>query len=236
MGMKGLFADFDEKSKSDAVKRLIAESTPDKDFFFMVILSSLMATFGLLLGNVPVIIGSMLIAPLLSPVLSLALGIVMADGHLISRAFFTLVRSLLFAVFLSAVVALFFLPFVDSGSFSEAYRQWDKFIVYFGVAIVAGLAASFASVAPHLNAILPGAAIAVTLIPPMAAMGVGFASFDWNAISGSFVVFFINVLGMVFAAMIMFSLMDLRIKRTVARRAIKQEDHKNGVVADTQEA
>lgn len=233
--MKGLFAEFDERSKSEAVKKLIAESTPDKDFFFMVILSVLMATFGLLLQNVPVIIGSMLIAPILSPTLSLALGVVIADGHLISRSFFTIVKSLAFAVFLSTVIALFFLPFVDTEAFSRTYQQWDAFFVYFSVAAIAGLAASFSSVAPHINAILPGSAIAVTLIPPMAAMGVGMATFDWDIISGSFLVFVINVLGIVFAAMVMFSLMNLYSKKHVVKRAVKKEDDMNHAPAEVPE-
>jgi len=226
--MRGLFAEFDEKSKSEAVKKLITESTPDKDFFFMVILSVLMATLGLLLNNIPILIGSMLIAPLLSPILSLSLGIVIADGSLISRSFYTLLRSILISVFLSAVISFLFLPLVDVWA-GGAYTDWSTYFVYFAVAVVAGLAASFSAIAPNINAILPGSAIAVTLIPPVAAMGIGMAQFNWAVISGAFLVFCVNALGIVFSALIMFSLMNLYEKKYIVKRAVKKEDHLNHV-------
>ncbi|HCC22362.1 TPA: hypothetical protein DEP86_03075 [Candidatus Uhrbacteria bacterium] len=53
----------------------------------MITLSVIMATFGLLVGSASIIIGSMLIAPLLSPILGFSMGIVMADRALISRSF-----------------------------------------------------------------------------------------------------------------------------------------------------
>ena len=80
-----------EADKSKAVEKLITDSTPDFDFFLLMTLSMLMATFGLLIDSAAVVIGSMLIAPLLSPILSFSLGIVMSDSKLISRSFYTIV-------------------------------------------------------------------------------------------------------------------------------------------------
>ena len=84
-----LFNNLTENDKSVAVEHLIKSSTPSQDFFLMIILSVLTATFGLLLNNVAVIIGSMLIAPMLYPFLSLSLGVTMSDAGLISRSFYT---------------------------------------------------------------------------------------------------------------------------------------------------
>ena len=66
-----------DEDKSKAVEKLITDSTPDFDFFLLMTLSMLMATFGLLIDSAAVVIGSMLIAPLLSPIFSFSLGIVM---------------------------------------------------------------------------------------------------------------------------------------------------------------
>lgn len=230
--MRGLFGEFDEKSKSEAVKKLIAESTPDKDFFFMIILSVLMATLGLLLDNIPILIGSMLIAPLLSPILSLALGIVIAEKTVISRSFFTILKAVIISVFLSMLVSFLFLPLMD-GWMGSAYTDWSVYFVYFGVAVIAGLAASFSVMAPNINVSLPGSAIAVTLIPPVAAMGIGMAQFDWEVISGALIVFGVNALGIVFAALIMFSLMDLYQKKRIVQQAVEEEDELNHGTAST---
>lgn len=212
-----LFNNLTEKDKSNAIENLIVESTPRQDFFLMVVLSVLMATFGLLINNTAVIIGSMLIAPILYPILGLSLGIVMADFKLISRSFYTLLKSMVFGIAAAALIALFF---------SQGYEAplVEPSLIYVMIAIIAGLAASFALIKPQLSETLPGIAISVTLIPPLAATGIGIAKFDWNVISDSFVLFMVNAIGIIFASMIVFSLMHLYIKRMDARKAIKKEE------------
>ncbi|MBU4480176.1 hypothetical protein KKG48_01895 [Patescibacteria group bacterium] len=77
-----LFNNLTEENKVTAIENLITHSTPNQDYFFMIFLSILTAVFGILLGSITVVIGSMLIAPLLSPILSLSLGIIISDPNL----------------------------------------------------------------------------------------------------------------------------------------------------------
>lgn len=225
-----LFDNLTEKDKSRAIDNLISESTPRQDFFLLVVLSILMATFGLLLNSAAVIIGSMLIAPILYPILSLSLGIVIADIRLISRSFYTLVKSISFAVAAAALTTLFFRPDnFDLGGenanlfFSEILSRTEPTIIYGAIAIVAGLAASFALIKPHLSESLPGTAISVALIPPLGVTGIGIATLDWGLISNSFMLFIVNTIGIIFASLIVFSLMNLYIKRGDVQKAIKRE-------------
>ena len=217
-----LFNNLTEKDKSRAVESLICSSTPRQDFFLLVILSILMATFGLLINNAAVIIGSMLVAPILSPILSLSLGVVLADSLLISRSFYTLVKSVVFAVAAAGIVTLFFAP--NFQMTSEILLRAEPTLIYASIAFVAGLAASFALVKPHLSETLPGIAISVALIPPLAVTGIGIARFDWILISNSFLLFLLNAVGIIFASMIVFSLMHLYIKRNVADKTIEKEE------------
>ncbi len=106
--MLTLFNTLSEKDKSDAIEWMIRGSTPRQDFFFMMLLSVLMATFGLLLNNVAVIIGSMLIAPILYPILGVAMGITMSDSALILRSSRTLVKSAAVGIGAAFVATLFF--------------------------------------------------------------------------------------------------------------------------------
>lgn len=103
-----LFHNLTEKDKSDAIENLIENSTPSKDFFLMITLSILMATFGLLIYSSAIIIGSMLIAPMLYPILSLALGITISDPKLISRSFYTVIKSLAYGIAAATIVTAFF--------------------------------------------------------------------------------------------------------------------------------
>lgn len=217
-----LFNRLTEKDKSTAVKKLICDSTPDQDFFLMVILSTLMATFGLLIDSAAVIIGSMLIAPILYPILGLSLGVVIADYKLISRSFYTVLKSMAYGIAGAAIVTLLFNSNYENTS--EILARTEPSMIYAAIAVIAGLAASFALVMPEISPSLPGVAISVALIPPIAVTGIGVARFDWHIISNSFLLFSINAAGIVFASMIIFSLMNLYVKRQVAASAVKKQD------------
>lgn len=220
-----LFNNLTRKDKSQAVEHLITASTPRQDFFFMIILSILMATFGLLLDNSAIIIGSMLVAPMLYPILSLALGITISDQGLMSRSFYTILKSAGIGIAAAIAVTLLF-----SSQFSqitpEITSRAHPSLSYVIVAIISGLAGSFALVKPRLNDTLPGIAISVALIPPLAVVGIGIAEFDWELVSGSLLLFIVNTIGVIFASMLTFSMMNFYANREKAEETIKKEDAK----------
>jgi len=218
-----LFSNITGKEKEDAIKSLIENSSPRHDFFLMVGLSVLMATFGLLLNSVAVIIGSMLIAPLLYPLLSLGLGVVISDTKLVWRSTVTIIKSTVIGVGFAAVSALLFTG-LEFELTSEIIARTEPSLAYAVVAIIAGLAASFAYIKPNLNERLAGVAISVALIPPIAVMGIGIARFDWILIRASFVLFLVNVVGIIFASMIIFSLMNLYAKKQIVKEAVKADE------------
>jgi uncharacterized hydrophobic protein (TIGR00271 family) len=213
-----LFNSLSETEKTEAVKDLIQDSTARPEFFLMTGLSVVMATVGLLMNNAAVIIGSMLIAPILSPILSLSMGIVMADFQIAARSFRTLLVASGVSIGIAAVSTLFFPMSLELGD--EVLSRTDPSLAYLTIAVVAGIAASFARAKPDMSESIPGIAISVALIPPLAVMGVGIARLNWEVASGSFLLFVMNVIGIVFASMIIFSLMNLYAKRNIASRAV----------------
>ncbi|PIP86415.1 TIGR00341 family protein [Candidatus Campbellbacteria bacterium CG11_big_fil_rev_8_21_14_0_20_44_21] len=216
------FNHLKEADKSEAVKALIDKSSPDQMFFVMVILSVLMATFGLLQDNAPVIIGSMMIAPVLYPILSLAMGFVMSDGNLIGRSFKTIVRSVLFALGASVFVTVFFS--VGESINEEIILFARPSLISAAIAVVAGLAVAFSLTKKEINTTLPGVAISVSLVPPLAVVGIGIAKASWTLISSSLLLFIINILGIVFASMLLFSSMNFYSRRGEARRKLWEDN------------
>ncbi|MEX0652379.1 MAG: TIGR00341 family protein [Candidatus Paceibacterota bacterium] len=213
-----------EADKTRAIKQLIADSTPSFDFFLMVTLSILMATFGMLLDSPAIVIGSMLIAPILHPVLSLSLGISLSDYNLIGRSFYTLIKAVVIGIGSAILATLFFSKEVYMTG--EIIARIEPNLIFFAIAIVSGIAVSYSLVKPELSDTLPGVAVSVALIPPLSVVGIGIARLDWDVVSGAFVLFLINVTGIVFAGMVSFSLMDVHKKRKIAEDAIKVEDKK----------
>ena len=218
-----LFNNLTENDKESAVKELITDSSPRQDFFLMIILSILMAAFGLLINNITVIIGSMLIAPMLYPIMSLALGVVISDGKLIMRSLITIGKSFVLGVVAAAIVTIVADPLTNFHT-QEIIKNTQPSLAYAAIAIVAGLAASFALVKPQINESMPGIAISVALIPPLAVTGIGLARLDRTVMSNAASLFLINIIGIVFAGVIVFSLMNLYVKKNIARKAIKKDE------------
>jgi uncharacterized hydrophobic protein (TIGR00341 family) len=215
-----------ERDKDGAIERVISESTPRPEFFLMVFLSVLMATFGLLIDNAAVVIGSMLIAPILSPVLSLSLGVIILDIHLILRSFYTLMKSIVMAVISATAATFLFAPLagLDWQLNSEIISRMEPSVMFVAIALVAGFAASFALMRPELNSSLPGVAVSVAVIPPLAVVGIGFATMNWTMLVNSSWLFLANLISIMVAGMLVFFFTDLHEKRNLVKKVVKRED------------
>lgn len=224
MSLLAQIDNLSEADKSRAVKQLITESTPDFDFFLLVTLSVLMATFGLLIDSASVVIGSMLIAPILSPILSISLGLVMSDNKLLMRSLYTVFKASVIGIVAAMLATLLFKSLLSDGLTNEIIARTAPSLIYFFIAVVSGFAVAYTLVKPDLSETLPGIAVAVALIPPLSVVGIGIAYFDSSVVSGSLTLYLINIVGIVFASMIGFSLMNLYGKRKVAETAIKHEE------------
>jgi len=224
MSLLAQIDNLSESDKSRAVKQLITESTPDFDFFLLITLSVLMATFGLLINSASVVIGSMLIAPILSPILSVSLGLVMSDNKLLARSLLTILKASAIGIVSAMVATLLFKSLLDSGYTAEIMSRTEPSLAYFFIAVVSGFAVAYTLVKPDLSETLPGIAVAVALIPPLSVIGIGVANFNGEIVSGSLMLYIINVVGIIFASLVSFSLMNLYGKRKVAETAIKKEE------------
>lgn len=219
------FRNVSEADKAKAVEKLITDSTSDFDFYLLITLSFLMATFGLLISSPAIVIGSMLIAPILYPLLSLALGLVLSDLALIGRSLRTTAISLVLGIAVAAGTTLVF-GVQDAQLTEEVLRRTDPSILYFAVAIIAGIAVAYSLVDGKLSETLPGVAVSVALLPPLAVVGVGAAALAWNVVTGALTLFLINAAGIIFAGMLSFSIMDLYGKRSVARKTMEKEEER----------
>lgn len=224
--MPSFFARFraiEEKDKAAVVRKLMQSSTPNFDFFYLVGLSVLMATLGLLADSPSIVIGSMLIAPVLYPILGIALGLVMSNMEVLGRSVLTLTKSVIISLAI-AIAATWF--FGDGFVTGEMVARLNPSMIYFFVAVVAGAAVSFALAQPEWSETLPGIAISVALVPPLAVLGSGIAMFDMTVVAGSFNLLLLNFLGILLASMVTFSLMNLYEKQNIAESTIRKEEEK----------
>ena len=72
--------------RTELYEARIASSKPSLGFFILLISSAVIATLGLISNSTAVVIGAMIVAPLMDPILSLAFGLAVSDGKLIRRS------------------------------------------------------------------------------------------------------------------------------------------------------
>jgi len=225
MGFAERFRIVSEHEKTEAVARLVKASTGDFDFYLFAVFGIGMASLGLILDSPEVVIGGMLIAPVLYPLLSLSLSLTLWDLALMYRSLRTLAISFVVSIVIAYLVSLCITPFgLELGS--QILARAHPSALYFVVAFISGFAATFALVHANLNEMLPGVAISVALVPPLAAVGIGLALLNGEVAGSAFLLFVINVAGIAFASLIAFSLMSLHGTRRIAESAIRQEERR----------
>ena len=144
----------------------------DIDFFVMITLAATIATLGLLLNSAAVIIGGMLVAPLMSPVIGIALAIALGNVRLLRDA----LESTFKGIFLTVVVALFLASIVPLGEpTGEVLARTSPNLLDLMIALASGAAGAYAVSRKDVSAALPGVAIAAALVPPLGVVGVGLA-------------------------------------------------------------
>lgn len=201
--------------------RIIEASAPHGDFYFLTMLASLIVALGLLANNVILIIGGMVVAPILSPILALALGLVINEPKVILRSLKILFFTFIFVFILTGIVGIFASTSIKE---LELVRIMKPSMFNFFVSLVAGLAASYTWAKPKLDETLPGIAITVTLIPPLAAVGLAFAGGEIWLAGDAFKTFLLNTLGIATASLVTFSLMDFYKAKKKLVEEVKEEE------------
>lgn len=202
--------------RSEVRASLRKAASPNVDFFLLVLLSCVIATQGLLADSPAVIIGAMLVAPLMSPIVGLGLASLSGEGLFFRHAAAALVRGALLAVLLSWLLTIgnSYLPFVSLQELpAEVLARTQPSPSDLLVALAGGVAAAYALSQPHISAALPGVAIATALMPPLCTVGIGLALGDWNVAGGALLLFITNAVAIAFASSLVFFSLGFGVQR-----------------------
>lgn len=193
-------------------------STPDHSFFVMMAVSSVIATLGLLANSAAVIIGAMIIAPLMSPIIATSFWLLSGRWILILRSLLTVVLGTI----LSVAVAYFITDLIGwKLAGTEIVSRMKPNLLDLGVALAAGTAAAFAYTRFSVSASFAGIAIAVALVPPLCTVGIALAienevvaevglTLDRFDPQGPLLLYITNLIGIVFAGSMVFYLQYFR--------------------------
>lgn len=199
-----LFDQAHEEDYKHVFVELRQSALTSSPYMVLMVLSTLLATFGLMANSTSVVIGAMILAPLMAPIVSLAMGMARGEGSLTLASIKTLLIGLLLAL-LSAMVATWIvdIQYVTN----EIAGRLNPTLLDLGVAVVSGIAGAYAYAKSEVAKTLAGVAIAVALVPPLAVTGIGLGWMDWSVVYGSFLLFITNLFGIAAAAAITFWVM-----------------------------
>ena len=177
------------------------EARASSTFITLMILSTILATVGLFLNSSSVIIGAMLLAPLMQPIVAFSMGLLRFDMDLFWHGLKSVGLGVVLVLVLAALTAMV-LPFESMTS--EISGRLHPTLLDLIVAIVSGIAAAYAKNNSKIAGSLAGVAIAVALVPPIATAGIGLGWGDLAVFKSAFLLFLTNFAGIIFAASVSF--------------------------------
>ncbi len=211
--------------REQIITELIPLSSPGFDFFLLVVLSTSIATLGLLTDSPAVIIGAMLVAPLMSPILTIGMASVIGDSRMLRSALSALLRGAFLSVLLSFALTIINinLPILYLQQLpQEVISRTHPSPIDLVIALAGGFAAAYALTRDNLSAALPGVAIATALMPPLCTIGIGLAFNNMDIAAGATLLFITNTVTIAFAAGMVFFLRGFGSRRIRKERRLPQ--------------
>ena len=171
-----------------------------------VVLSTVVAVVGLVKGSAAIIIGAMVIAPLLGPIMGCALAATLADVPLARRAAQSGLAGVGLALVLCALVGALAHPDMDQ---AEIVSRTHVDVLDIALALAAGSAGTLA-LTTGVSMGLVGVMVAVALLPPTAVLGMALGTGESAAAAGAALLLATNVLGILLAAIATFRVQGAR--------------------------
>ena len=205
--------DVDIQAASENIRKNIPFRGPNVYILFVAII---IASVGLNVNSIPVIIGAMLISPLMGPITGLGLGLGTNDRELVLFS----IKHLLVMVGISLLAATmyFMLTPLEIDNPTELLARtrptiYDVFIALFG-----GLAGVLETARKEKGTVISGVAIATALMPPLCTVGYGIANLSWRYTIGALFLFSINCIFIAMAAYLMAKFLKFPVKTVEQHR------------------
>ena len=205
--------DVDIPAASENIRKNIPFRGPNVYILFVAII---IASVGLNVNSIPVIIGAMLISPLMGPITGLGLGLGTNDRELVLFS----IKNLLVMVGISLLAATlyFILTPLEIDNPTELLARtrptiYDVFIALFG-----GLAGVLETARKEKGTVISGVAIATALMPPLCTVGYGIANLSWQYTIGALFLFSINCIFIAMAAYLMAKFLKFPVKTVEEHR------------------
>ena len=157
---------------------------------FILACAIIIASVGLNVNSIPVIIGAMLISPVMGPILGFGLGLGTEDNHLVKNSLKNFVVMVIISILASTL--FFLLSPLSLANPSELLARTKPTIYDVLIALFGGFAGIIETSRKDKGTVIAGVAIATALMPPLCTVGYGISIWNWAYVSGALYLFTIN--------------------------------------------
>ena len=176
-------------------------------FFSLLILATSIATFGLAGDSVATVIGAMIVAPLMLPIMGVAFGVGIGDKKIIFNSLIISILGIATAITVGFLITWAFRNLINIETNTQVIARTTPRLIDLLAALATGLAGAFATGRKDVSDTLPGVAIAISLVPPLANVGILAAVGRLDLALGSLILFVTNYLAILLTGSFIFSLM-----------------------------
>jgi uncharacterized hydrophobic protein (TIGR00271 family) len=198
---------LEHEDRKSLLERIEAGANGGVDFVVMMVLAASLASLGLLQGSTAVVIGAMLVAPLMGPLVGAAMALVQANPRLFRRSMTVTALGLGLCLAVSAGFGALN-PGFEPSMEMDARGQADLFDL--GIAFASGMVAAYAMGRPNVAGTLAGVAIAAALVPPLAVVGIALTNGRLGLAGNAGILLVTNVVAIILGGALVFRALGVR--------------------------
>jgi uncharacterized hydrophobic protein (TIGR00271 family) len=175
------------------------------NFFVLLLLATVIATFGVISDSTATVIGAMIVAPLMGPIMATAAAVVMGSAQRALRSLALVLVGIVCVILLSSLLA-FFVPdvVISYHENGEIASRIAPGLLALLTALASGAAGAYITSREEIADSMGGVAIAISLVPPLCVVGISINQGQWAAASGALMLFLTNFLAILLAGGITF--------------------------------
>lgn len=194
-------------------------------FFTLLILATIIATAGVLGDSTATVIGAMIVAPLMTPIMATAAALIMANMPRALNRLGLVLAGVLLVIFLSWLFGLFYAGIILFDQNAQITGRISPRFIDLIAALASGAAGAFCMSRDDIADSLPGVAISISLVPPLCVVGISLSAAEWEAAIGALLLFITNFLAILLAGGAVLAILGLNsaamneVKGTARRKA-----------------
>jgi uncharacterized hydrophobic protein (TIGR00271 family) len=199
-----------------------------EQFGVLLVLATIIATAGVLGDSTATVIGAMIVAPLMTPIMATAAALISGRMGRAGRALLLVAVGVISVIGLSWLMGTVYTGVIAFDSNSQILGRISPRMIDLIAALASGAAGAFCIAREDISDSLPGVAISISLVPPLCVVGLSLQAGQWDAAQGAFLLFLTNFLSILLAGGGVLALLGLN---RAAMVEIKGPERRNAFIA-----